>query len=189
MNIRLAKTEDFSSIAQLHALSWSVTYSNVLRPDYLREIVPLERQSVWRERLANPKENQIVLVAEENENIVGFACVYINEHAEWGSYLDNLHVSPSHQGQGIGANLIAEVACHCEERHSKKGLYLSVNQANQRAQKFYLSLGAQNAQPSVWNAPDGSVVPTFRFVWNSVSPLTEKRLTHHSTRMPRRGPV
>lgn len=181
MNIRLARTEDFVAIAQLHALSWSVTYSDVLSPDYLQLTVPMERQAAWRERFKNPKENQIVLIAEETEDIVGFACVFINEHVEWGSYLDNLHVSQSHQARGIGTSLLAQVAFHCEERCPQKGLYLSVNQANIRAQKFYLVHGAHNAQSSVWSAPDGSQVPTFRFAWKSVLPLTEQRLTNSST--------
>lgn len=181
MNIRPARTDDSPAIAQLHALSWSATYGSVLNPDYLRRTMPQERQAVWRERFASPKENQIVLIAEETDGIVAFACAFVNEHVEWGSYLDNLHVSRSHQGRGIGTSLLAEVAFFCEERCPNKGLYLSVNQANHRAQKFYLALGAHNAQSSVWSAPEGSQVPTFRFSWNSVLPLADKRLTRSST--------
>lgn len=183
MKIRFSKDEDFSAIAQLHASSWSVTYSNVLSPDYLQHTAPTERQVVWRERFACPKENQIVLIAEENEGVVGFACAFVDEHAECGSYLENLHVSQSHQGRGIGTSLLSEVAFICQERCPNKGLYLSVNQANDRAQKFYLALGAHNIQSNVWNAPDGSQVPTFLFAWKSVLSLAEKRLTRSSTRI------
>jgi L-asparaginase II len=69
--------------------------------------------------------------------------------------------------------LLLQVAAICEQRCSGQGLYLSVNQSNLRAQKFYLALGAQNSQAAVWNAPDGTSVPTFRFSWTSAATLAE----------------
>jgi GNAT superfamily N-acetyltransferase len=78
-------------------------------------------------------------------------------------------MSGNHTMAGIGTKLIIEVAAICEQMCAGKGLYLSVNQANQNAQKFYLKLGAENAQVSVWDAPDGSHVPTFRFVWKTTA--------------------
>lgn len=171
MYIRFATIEDVSAISALHASSWSSTYNTVLSPDYLRHKVPAERRTVWQERLATPKKNQIVLVAEEARDVIGFACVFVAEHAEWGSYLDNLHISQLHQGQGAGKKLLQCVAHLCAQGSLAQGLYLSVNQANHRAQKFYLSLGAYNRQSSIWSAPDGSQVPTYLFAWDSVKSL------------------
>ena len=179
MNIFPATAEHADAIANLHASSWSVTYNNVLSQDYLQNVVPSERLSVWQERLKNPRENQFVLVAQHNGFVIGFACVFVMEHLEWGSYLENLHVRQSHHGRGIGAKLLIEVAVICEQKCAGKGLYLSVNQANKNAQKFYLKFGAENAQISVWNAPDGSQVPTFRFTWKSTAALAEQGPTHH----------
>jgi hypothetical protein len=50
---------------------------------------------------------------------------------------------------------------------------LLVNQDNVKAQAFYNSLGARNAENGVWNAPDGSEVPTYWFVWDKIGTLTE----------------
>lgn len=174
MHIRFAKSEDAEAIAALHASSWGSAYGTVLSPEYLRHTVPDERKAVWRGRFASPKDNQIVLVAEEVDEITGFACVFVGEHEEWGSYLDNLHVSQHHQGKGVGKELLLRVAYFCNQERPGQGLYLSVNQANHRAQAFYLSLGASNTQTSIWNAPDGSEVPTFRFAWQSIGMLVEK---------------
>lgn len=181
MNILPATSEHADAIAELHASSWSITYNDVLSQDYLQNIVPSERLSVWRERFKNPRKNQFVLIAVDNGFVVGFACVFVMEHLEWGSYLENLHVRQSHHGRGIGAKLLIEVATVCEQKCAGKGLYLSVNQANQNAQKFYLKLGAENAQVSMWDAPDGSHVPTFRFAWKTASALAERGLTPHSS--------
>ncbi len=183
MHIRFAKQGDVTEIAALHASSWNVTYSTVLTSEYLQHTVPAERQAVWQARFANPKENQLVLVAEEGNKVVGFACAFVGEHVEWGSYLENLHVARFHQGKSIGTALLVEVASICAQRCPGQGLYLSVNQANQLAQNFYLALGAYNAQASIWDAPDGSKVPTFRFWWKSVVPILERRLTRLSTQM------
>lgn len=177
MNIRFANAEHAAAIAALHAASWSATYGNVLSPTYLRDVVPVERQTIWRERFANPKANQFILIAEENSVVLGFACAFAGEHPQWGSYVDNLHVTQSHQGRGLGASLLMEGAAICEQRYPGQGLYLSVNQANRRAQQFYLALGAHNAAAEIWNAPDGSQVPTFRFVWESAAALATKRRT------------
>jgi GNAT superfamily N-acetyltransferase len=173
MNIDFASSKHAEQIAALHAASWAASYSDVLSPYYLERVVPTERLAIWQERFENPKINQFVLVAKEAELVVAFACAFVGEHSDWGSYLDNLHVKPSHQGRGVGSSLLMQVAAICEQRCSGQGLYLLVNQSNLRAQKFYLALGAQNSQTAIWNAPDGTSVPTFRFSWPSVAALAE----------------
>lgn len=171
MKFRLATAADTQDIAALHSASWRLTYNSVLGERYLEEVVPSERAEVWAHRMTTPPKNQRVIVAEGPSGIAGFACVFTQAHAEWGSYLENLHVAVSHQGQGLGRALLARVAQWCEGQVAGGGLYLSVNQANRYAQDFYLRLGARNAAEGVWSAPDGSLVPTFRFVWDSTAPL------------------
>ena len=174
MNFRRATPDVAEAIADLHTSSWRLTYDAVLSRAYLEKTVPLERKALWAQRLGSPKANQYALVAESESGLLGFACAFVSEHAEWGSYLDNLHVSALHQGQGIGKKLLFDVAQWCEVQAPEQGLHLSVNQKNHRAQKFYLGLGARNAKPGVWNAPDGSSVPTYWFVWQSVGSLITK---------------
>lgn len=174
MPIRNAQADDAPAIAALHAASWSRTYADVLNPVYLRDDVPAERLAVWRRRFASPAANQFVIVAEEAGAVVGFACVFVAEHAEWGSYLDNLHVASTHQGRRLGTALLAEAATACERHSPGRGLYLYVNQSNVRAQAFYATLGARNADAAVWQAPDGSVVPTFRLAWPAAAALATR---------------
>lgn len=174
MKLRPATLSDAVAIAALHAASWRSTYASVLRAEYLTDIVPTERRRLWMERLTSPKANQYVVVAEAQGSILGFACVFAEEHDAWGAYLENLHVETTSQGKGVGRALIAEVARWCEAHHPGRGLYLSVNQDNLRAQRFYLGFGARNAESSVWHAPEGSQVPTFRFVWDSAARLADE---------------
>ena len=171
MNLRTANALDAEAIAALHTASWRSAYSSVLSTDYLELSVSAERKAVWKQRLAAPKANQYVVVAEKEAAVVGFGCAFVDEHAEWGSYLDNLHVRSELQGRGLGTALVTNIAQWCELQVPGRGLYLSVNQDNIRAQQFYLRLGARNTKAGVWNAPDGSRVPTYWFVWGSTAPL------------------
>jgi len=171
MKIRKANPLDAKAIAKIHIDSWRSTYQNTLTAEYLSNIAPQERDDVWSDRLRNPKPNQHVVVAEIEGQVAGFVCVFSGENPELGSYLDNLHVRNQHQSNGIGKLLVAEAARWCFKEDPKKGMCLLVDQANVRAQNFYIYLGARNVQKSKWTAPDGSVVPTYWFVWDRLIDL------------------
>lgn len=171
MQIRKATSEDVHTIARIHATSWQKNYSQVLTPHYLNSIAPTERAAIWSERLSAPKTNQQVFVAEINNVIIGFACVYVDGNAEFGSFLDNLHVLSAQQGKGVGKSLLRAVALVCTEFAPDSGLCLLVNKTNTSAQGFYLKLGAQNVRNDFWAAPDGSRVPTYWFVWRDLVSL------------------
>lgn len=66
----------------------------------------------------------------------------------------------------------------CNRYAPKRGLYLSVNQGNHRAQQFYLGLGARNAGSWLWDAPDGSAVPAYWFLWDTVETLTSGQVNY-----------
>ena len=184
MNFREAVISDAKAIAALHAASWQSTYANVLQKVYLRDVVPMERRAVWEERLLAPRPNQRVLVAVEADQVIGFVCAFIDEHPTLGSYLENLHVASQVRGGGIGTQLIRTAASICSMQAQSKKLYLSVNQDNVRAQRFYLGLGATNGAEAIWNAPDGSVVATYRFEWLSVVELAKRAANQSFERTP-----
>jgi ribosomal protein S18 acetylase RimI-like enzyme len=166
MNIRPALASDAQIIADIHAKSWHHSYQGTLTAHYLSDIVSLERYELWVNRFDKPKPNQYVAVAEQDGEIVGFACAYAGENSQWGSYLDNLHVSKDYQSKGIGKSLLVEIWGWCNQQKPNTGLCLTVNQDNLNAQAFYKSLGARNVKEDLWNAPDGSIVPTYWFVWD-----------------------
>jgi ribosomal protein S18 acetylase RimI-like enzyme len=109
MVIRIARSKDSTEIAALHAASWRNSYRGVLGDEYLDRRTISERTGVWRDRF---RATQCVVVAEEQDAIVGFACAYGSEHNRWGTKLDNLHISPSKKRKGIGTKLIALTSRH-----------------------------------------------------------------------------
>ena len=175
MKFREATLNDAEVIAKLHLDSWRKNYCNDLSKEYLEYFAQAERYQLWNQRLRTPKENQRVILAEDRGSIVGFACIYIDENEKWGSYLDNFHIAEAYQNKGIGTTLLGQVFKRCKIEAKKTGLCLLVNQSNKKAQNFYLKNGANNQETGIWNAPDGSSVPTFWFTWSSINGYQENQ--------------
>jgi GNAT superfamily N-acetyltransferase len=170
MRFREAARADAIGIAKLHAASWRANYRGAYSDEYLDGNVVEERLRVWEERMSTPAPNQFVVLAEEDDDLIGFACAYGGHDETWGSLLDNIHVRPGHQSHGVGARLVAEVAAWCRANYSNCGLYLWVLEQNVRAQRFYKRLGAIDQGGRFSEPPGGGQIhathgrqsPTFR---------------------------
>lgn len=165
---REATEADATAIAALHAESWRAHYRGAYRDEYLDGDVVGDRRRVWEERLSAPAPNQFVVLAEESGDLIGFACVYGEDDETWGSLLDNIHVRPGHQGRGVGAGLLAEVAAWCRANYADCGLYLWVLEQNREAQRFYQRLGASDRGGEVSEPPGGGQIHGRRYVWTVV---------------------
>jgi ribosomal protein S18 acetylase RimI-like enzyme len=170
MIIRPALVSDTQAIAQLHIASWRSTYRGMLSDAYLDDALEHERLEFWRQRLLHPQAERMILVAYEQDQLLGFVCATHSVDTQWGALLDNLHVHPASKGLGIGKQLLREL-CHWLEHHAQTKLHLWVLAENHAAQKFYLSLGAQQVEQSFWDCPDGNQVPEFRFAWTDIQAL------------------
>ncbi|WP_348943742.1 GNAT family N-acetyltransferase [Chitinibacter sp. FCG-7] len=171
MQIRFATANDADAIARLHVQSWQQTYRGTLSDHYLDELALAERSQIWQRRLSAPAANQRVWLACDDKLLLGFCCLYLAQDAQWGSYLDNLHVAANAQGLGIGTRLMATAAVCVQAEYIKQGLYLYCNQSNTSGQYFYRQRGGQVCGSEIWHAPDGSAVKAWRYVWASAAEL------------------
>jgi ribosomal protein S18 acetylase RimI-like enzyme len=171
MVIRIARSKDSTEIAALHAASWRYSYSGVLGDEYLDRRILSERTGVWRDRFRAPHPTQYVVVAEEQDAIVAFACAYGSEHDRWGTKLDNLHISPSQKRKSIGTKLIADVASWSSKNYPGKGIFLWVFEQNLPARHFYEHVGGIVAGDTLRIAPDGTAVKELLYVWKSAEEL------------------
>lgn len=171
MRFRQATRTDATAIAALHAESWQANYRGAYRDEYLDGPVVEDRRRVWEARLSAPAANQLVVLAEDDGELLGFACVYGGDDARWGSLLDNLHVRPGRQGRGIGAALLAEVAAWCRANFPERGLYLWVLEQNRGAQRFYRRLGASDEGGELSEPAGGGQIHGRRYAWKVVPEL------------------
>ena len=178
MRFRETTRPDAAAVAGLHAESWRAHYRGAYRDEYLDGDVVEERLRVWEQRLSTPPPNQFVVLAFEDDELIGFACGYGGHDETWGSLLDNLHVRPEHQGRGVGAGLMAEVAAWCHANYADCGLYLWVLEQNRRAQRFYQRLGASDQGGEISEPPGGGGIHGRRYAWKTVPEILRRSDPH-----------
>ena len=131
-------------IAALHARSWQENYTDAMSATYLQQKAPAERLAVWTERFAHPAPGMRVLLAEDdNGQLIGFSCFFLDHHPEDGTLLDNLHVRADRQGTGLGKHLMQATARLTLAEGQNDKLYLWVLDSNTRARNVYERLGGR----------------------------------------------
>jgi ribosomal protein S18 acetylase RimI-like enzyme len=165
VEFRIAKNEDASQIGALHAASWATAYRGMLSDAYLDGDLLSERTELWVERLQTLKANQRVVLAEVEGQLAGFACAFGSEDPDLGTLLDNLHISREFQRQGIGKELMSEIASWSLAEYPGEGLHLWVLEANWPARNFYHQLEGTIVSEDVWLAPDGRSIPSLCYAW------------------------
>lgn len=166
-----ATLEDAPAIADLHATSWEIHYRGMMTDHYLDHEVRQDRLEVWTERLSNPNEKQHIIMAKENEELVGFTCVFAEESLEWGALLDNIHVLPGHQGKGIGKELLQRAAKWVFAQDPAAKLYLLVFEKNVPSRKFYERMGGIHQELMQYQNQDGGFAPVYRITWPDLDVL------------------
>jgi ribosomal protein S18 acetylase RimI-like enzyme len=167
MELRSATHSDASAIARLHANSWRFAYRGALNDEYLDSEADDDRLNFWEEKLGSPAPNQNVLVLVDGACLIGFASVYVDDHPEFGSFLNNLHVAEDRLRLGCGTRLMSAVQDCCSQSSPASPVYLWVVDSNQRAQAFYSRFGATFRGTDRWEPPGGGTALVHRFAWNS----------------------
>jgi GNAT superfamily N-acetyltransferase len=171
---REATLQDTENIALLHARSWQQHYRGILKDEFLDKEVLNNRLQLWQSRLQHPQENQYVIVAEEQNRLHGFTCVFAHTDPVWGALLDNLHVLSQHKGQGIGTKLMQSAAQWVHARDQASGLYLWVYQDNTKARGFYERIGGINYEQKTEENPGGGYAVICRYAWKDIRKLIDQ---------------
>lgn len=165
ITFRTALPRDTPGIAELHAASWRSAYRGSLSDAYLDTDVAAERAAVWQRRLSQPSGRQHIVLAEKADQLVGFACVLLDEEPAWGACLDNLHVRPGLTGQGLGGALLRHALRWVATVEPRWPMHLWVLAANSAARRFYERHGGTLVERAVKPMPDGSTPAACRYLW------------------------
>ena len=135
--LRKAKEQDIEIISDLAERIWPQTYSEYISEEQLRYMLDLMYNK--GELLAQLQKGYHFLIAAEDGNDVGFACISVIDPESQTYKLHKLYVLPEMHGKGVGKILINEVK-NIAQRNSGKFLQLNVNK-NNKAKIFYEKIG------------------------------------------------
>lgn len=171
INYRPARISDYTAIAALHTENWRNTYRGILGDHYLDHLVEADRLETWQQRLTNAGLGQHVWLAEEEGRLVGFCCLILDEDPDFGTLIDNLHVSEIYRGKGIGGKLLREAARIVSEFARMKKMYLWVYESNLNAREAYKKMGAGNIDTIAKPNEEGVPKMICRYAWEELGPL------------------
>jgi len=170
---RVASASDADAIAALHADSWRRHYRGAYLDSYLDGDVGADRLRTWRDRLAHRRPDHVTIVAEIDDDVVGFAHTILDLHPQWGALLENLHVTHTLKGHGIGTRLMAASAEVVLISSPGTGIHLTVLAQNTAAQGFYQARGGTCVEERLGGPfPGGGRAPVFCYAWPDPRVLT-----------------
>lgn len=175
ITIRPARPEDRDEIIRMHVTLSQSTYAHILPADFLRDVLPGEKVTLWTERLAatpDPEKLSITVAeAPGGERLAGFACFVFDPEDEWGAYLHNLYVSADHQGQGLARRLLQAGLETFPPDFAQGPLSLCALEENTPARRLYDRLGGNIAERILTEG--AAPVGVIRYTWPNRQVLGE----------------
>ena len=130
--VREATSTDAIAIRDVATKAWYNTYMNIYVAKTVNELLAA---SYNEQHLLKRLEDQLFLVVEEDENIIGFAnFIYGSE-----LFLSPHYVSPLWQHHGYGSELLTEGLSYFNDEY--KEVFLEVDNKNDEAVSFYEQKG------------------------------------------------
>lgn len=131
--IRKAKKQDLQQIQQVAKSSWMDTYENIIPIDVQEQFL----QSAYSDdMMVRRLENTLLLVAEDAEQIVGFA--NFSPVKDDKTELAAIYLYPAYKGKGIGTALLQKGIRLMEDI---KEITLHVEKENEVGINFYKAKG------------------------------------------------
>ena len=141
--IRDARTEDAAALAHIQVDSYRTAYAGILPADYLANFTYEEQAQDWRDLLADPGSNILLVAVGAGGELLGYVLGRPGREQlpPYESELAALHVRRSFRKQGVGRELVAAMA-HRLEQAGCASLALTVLEQNP-ACAFYERLGGR----------------------------------------------
>jgi ribosomal protein S18 acetylase RimI-like enzyme len=141
LKVRTALPSDAEVIARIHTHSWQHAYRGIFPDDYLTGLQWQPRKNFWQGELTSPPDGQSVLLAEQDNTVVGFVAVgYARDDdlPDHSSEIYAIYVAPSAWSTGAGSALLNKAVETLTDLPAAPDLItLWVLKDNRRARSFY----------------------------------------------------
>ncbi len=143
MIIRRATIADSKPVARIQVDSYRLAYAGIFPPSYLADFGYEEQEQDWRDLLTSAMEDVLYVAETSPGELMGYALGRpgITGIPPYDGELVALHVRRTHQGQGVGRELVKAIACALQ-RKGCASLLVWVLESNS-ARTFYEHLGGQ----------------------------------------------
>lgn len=171
MNVRPARPEDASRIAEIHVRTWQDAYRGHMPDALLDAMTPAERIPMWSGMLAAPRARTVTLVADEEDRVMGFcsagpARLVDTPDTDITGEMYAIYVLPECQGNGAG-RLLMDTACEALLEAGFAYVLLWVLAGNASAIAFYECMGWEADGASKQEEIGGGVIEELRY-WRSL---------------------
>jgi ribosomal protein S18 acetylase RimI-like enzyme len=154
ITVRPARVDDVEGIAEVHVAGYEAAHRGLVPDALIEERTPDLRRRIWRERLTDPPDDDVVIVAEAGGRIVGFVSGHPTvlgeqeEDAEDGSeriaLWESLYVEPAMIGTDAGPAVGTALADRLRARFSEMGfseVTAYVHEENLRGSRYLEKIG------------------------------------------------
>jgi GNAT superfamily N-acetyltransferase len=164
VTIRRATVQDAPALDQLNVRMVQAAYGGQIPDDdeQLGGPRPEEQAAAWERGLRRDRDQEPVLVAEQDGQVVGFAVVGPAQDHEGAGELSAITVDPDHWGTGAGSALLAAAQAELARLGYTEAV-LWVLPGNARARRFYEVAGWATDGTQRTSEVRGVVVPEVRY--------------------------
>lgn len=136
MSIENATVKDAQTISNIHALSWKITYKNIIPQAYLDEL----KSNFWTDYFIDWISNSLLKVKILYESRLPVGCIAYGKSrdkslSEWGEIV-SIYIHPEHLKKGYGQKLL-NTALLDMKKDQYQNCYLWVLEQNKNARYFY----------------------------------------------------
>jgi GNAT superfamily N-acetyltransferase len=139
MRVRQAQPEDAYAVESIRVRGWQIAYRHVFPPEQL-DALPID-ETRWRLRFVQPPPGWSTFVAEQDDEVVGFASVGPSRDEPGVGELYAIYVDPDSWSHGAGRALLTRAEEALASAYREATLW--VLSANPRARRFYELAGWQ----------------------------------------------
>jgi ribosomal protein S18 acetylase RimI-like enzyme len=154
ITVRPARVDDVEGIAEVHVAGYEAAHRGLVPDALIEERTPALRRRIWGERLADPPDDDVVIVAESGGTIVGFVSGHptllgeeeedAEDESERIALWESLYVEPSMIGTDAGPAVARRLAEALWARFSEMGFSEAtayVHEENVRGFRFLKKIG------------------------------------------------